>query len=115
MWSHNDIKRGAFRSDTNDSVGFYAFGQYQINRDWYAGLRFDFTEFPNSSTRGPGDEDWAISPYVSWYITEFMRLRGQYEHRVFRIDGNSSSEEAVFLQLTFLFGAHPPHPYWVNR
>ena len=115
LWSHNDINRGAFRSDTNDSVGFYAFGQYQINRDWYAGLRFDFTEFPNSLTRGPGDEDWAITPYVSWYITEFMRLRGQYEHRVFRIDGDSSSEEAVFLQLTFLFGAHPPHPYWVNR
>lgn len=115
FWSHNDVNRGFFGSDTNDSFGFYAFGQYQFHRDWYAGLRYDFTEFPNSLTRGSDDWDWGLSPYVSWYINEFVRVRTEYQHRGFNIGGNSSSEEVLFVQLTFLFGSHPPHPYWVNR
>ena len=115
FWSHNDIDRGPFRSLRNDAFGFYTFGQYQFHRDWYAGLRADYSEFPNSESRGLDDWDFALSPYVSWYITEFLRLRGEYQHRIFKIDNDRRSEEALFLQLTFVFGSHPPHPYWVNR
>ena len=115
FWAQNDVDRGFFASARNDSFGAYVFAQYQFQRDWYAGLRFDYSEFPNSESRGTDDWDFAISPYVSWYISEFLRLRAEYQHRIFEEYGDTSSEEAVFLQLTFVFGAHPPHPYWVHR
>ena len=115
FWARNDVNRGLLRSFTNDSFGFYTFFQYQINRDWYAGIRFDYTEFPNSEVRGPDDYDIAFVPYVSWYMTEFLRVRTQVEHRIFREHGDHSSETAVFVQFTFVIGAHPPHPYWVHR
>ncbi len=115
MWSAKDIDRGVFGSHRNHSFGAYAFAQYQFHRDWYVGLRGDYSEFPDSETRGPDDYDIAISPYLSWYLNEFLRVRLEYQHRMFRLDDGSRSEEAVFLQFTGVLGAHPPHPYWVRR
>jgi len=115
FWARNDIDRGTFRSKRNTSFGAYAFGQYQLNRDWYAGLRADYTEFPNSESRGTGDSDVALSPYVTWYISEFLRARLEYQHRWFDDHRRSASEDVVFLQFTGVIGAHPPHPYWVHR
>ncbi|MHC4976994.1 MAG: hypothetical protein ACYTF7_10375, partial [Planctomycetota bacterium] len=68
----NDVNPMAGTPFRNDSTGFYAFGQYQLNQDWYTGVRFDYTEFPLSESRGPGDQDWQIAPYVSFYLTEFL-------------------------------------------
>lgn len=115
FWAANDIDAGFFGSDRNHSFGAYVFGQYQLNRDWYAGLRTDYSEFPNAASRGPDDYDFALSPYVTWYITEFLRVRLEYQHRMFEIDGSRRSEEAVLVQFTGVVGAHPPHPYWVRR
>lgn len=115
FWGQNDVDRGAFRSGRNDSFGAYVAAQYQLHRDWYVGLRADYTEFPDSDARGTGDYDFALSPNVTWYITEFLRARLEYQHRIFHVDDDSRSEEAVFLQFTGVFGSHPPHPYWVNR
>ncbi len=115
FWAQNDIDRGPFGSTRNRSFGAYVFGQYQFDRDWYAGLRADYTDFPNSETRGNEDSDFALSPYLTWYISEFARLRLEYQHRLFEIDDDSADEDALFLQMTFVIGAHPPHPYWVHR
>jgi len=115
FWAKNDIDRGLFRSHRNSSFGAYLFGQYQLNRNWYAGLRADYTEFPNSQTRSTGDSDYALSPYLTWYVTEFLRTRLEYQHRRFDRYEGAGSEDVVFLQVTGVIGAHPPHPYWVNR
>jgi hypothetical protein len=87
--------------------GAYLLAQQQLNRDWYAGLRLDYTENPNDDAQ----HAWAINPYVSWYWSELLRFRLQYQHR----DGDVPSTDAVFFQLTWIFGAHPPHPYWSMR
>lgn len=87
--------------------GAYVLAQQQLNRDYYVGLRFDYTQDPNSDD----DEAWAINPYVSFYWSEFLRLRLQYQHK----DGDVPSEDNVFFQATWIFGAHPPHPYWAMR
>jgi hypothetical protein len=115
FWARNDIDRGPFQSSRNDSFGAYAFAQYQLDQNWYLGLRGDYSDFPTSESRSSDDYDVAISPYVTWYINEFLRARLEYQHRLFDIDGRTSSEEAVFLQFTGVIGAHPPHPYWVYR
>jgi hypothetical protein len=93
-------------SGTNQAFGFYVLGQQQLNRDWFAGLRVDWTQDPNDDAR----EAWGVTPYVSWYWTEFLRFRLSYQHR----DGDRPAEDAVWIQVTWLFGAHPPHPYWAT-
>ncbi len=114
FWAQNDIN-GAFGPVRNDSFGMYAFGQYQFEKNWYSGVRIDYTEFPNSEVFGPGDSQWAFSPYISYYLTEFLRLRFEYQHREFEMGGVRDSEDNFFFGLTFSIGSHPAHPYWVNR
>ncbi len=98
--------------DTEDegrqyALGAYLLGQQQLNRDWYAGLRLDWTQNPVEDTQ----EVWGVTPYVSWYWSEFLRFRLGYQHR----DGDREAEDVVWFQTTFVFGAHPPHPYWAMR
>lgn len=93
---------------TEHAVGYYLLAQQQLNRDWYAGIRLDWTENPNNDA----EEAWAVNPYLTWYWTEFLRFRTQYQYR----DGDVEDPiHAVFFQTTWLVGAHPPHPYWSLR
>jgi hypothetical protein len=115
FWAANDIEDSDFGTFRNNSFGFYAFAQYQWLKDWYAGVRYDQTEFPSVEDHAPGDMDWAISPYITWYPAEFLRLRLEYQHRDFEIDGVGDDEDNILFQVTFVIGAHPAHPYWVNR
>jgi hypothetical protein len=87
--------------------GFYVLGQQQLHKDWYAGMRVDWTENPLLAS----EEIWAVSPYVSWYWSEFLRFRLEYQHR----DGDVENADVVYVQATYIFGAHPPHPYWSMR
>jgi hypothetical protein len=91
---------------TNQAFGLYVLGQQQLKRDWFAGLRLDWTQDPNDDAR----EAWGVTPYATWYWTEFLRFRLSYQHR----GGDRPAEDAVWLQVTWLFGAHPPHPYWAT-
>ncbi len=111
FWSNSDFDDGT----SDDYWGFYAFGQCQFAQNWYAGIRYDYTDFPNLEVRRQTDSDWAISPYVTWYLYEPLRLRLEYQHLERDLLGRDDSEDSILLGLTFYFGAHPPHPYWVNR
>ena len=93
--------------DTAHALGAYLLAQQQINRDWYAGLRLDWTENANDDRL----EAWGITPYVSWYWTEFLRFRLQYQYQ----DGDVPDRHVVTGQVTWIFGAHRPHPYWSMR
>lgn len=116
FWAENDnLTDTPDVTMENSSFGAYAFGQYQWAPNWYAGVRVDYTEFPNNALRGRDDRDWAVSPYVSWYLSEFLRLRFEWQHRAFEVADRWDDEDNFFLQLTWAIGAHPPHPYWVNR
>jgi hypothetical protein len=95
-------------STKRNGWGAYALGQQQLDRDFYAGVRVDYTQDPN---RADHREAWGVSPYLSWYWSEFLRLRVEYQHKA----GDVPTENNVFLQATWIFGAHPPHPYWSMR
>ncbi|MBW2390790.1 MAG: hypothetical protein JRG89_20495 [Deltaproteobacteria bacterium] len=111
FWSNGDYEDGS----GDDLWGFYAIGQYQFAQHWYAGVRLDYTELPNVEARGSGDSDRGVSSYVTWYLAESLRLRVEYQHTERDLMGHDDNEDAVLLGLTFFIGAHPPHPYWVNR
>jgi hypothetical protein len=112
FWSSSDFKD---EGSGDDNWGFYAFGQYQFSQKAYAGVRLDYTDLPGAETRRSGDSDWGVSSYITWYLAEALRLRLEYQHLERDLLGHANSEDALLLGITFFIGAHPPHPYWVNR
>jgi hypothetical protein len=81
--------------------GGYLYAQYDWTRRWALGLRGDWTELPVERGR-----EWAISPYLQFKPSEFLRFRAQYKHT----EGTGAVEriaDEFFLQGTFILGAHP--------
>jgi hypothetical protein len=95
------------RTRTQHGLGAFLLLQQQLNRDFYAGVRLDWTKDAVDDRR----EVWGVSPYVSWYWSEFLRFRLEYQHKA----GDVRAEDSVFFQATWIFGAHPPHPYWAMK
>lgn len=94
-------------TETQHSYGAYVLAQQQLHKDWYLGVRLDWTK----NALDQGQDVWGVSPYVSWYWSEFLRFRMEYQHK----DGDVTPEDILYFQLTWIFGAHPPHPYWAMR
>ncbi|MEQ8764845.1 MAG: hypothetical protein RL885_13015 [Planctomycetota bacterium] len=110
---------GGLRSETTDyGFGSYLYLQYQPTRNWYLGARWDTSNY-FEQTRD--SKHWQVGVYVSYYTTEFLRLRLGYEHQEFDPDpsgpdpGPVPDQDRILLALTFVFGSHPAEPYWVNR
>lgn len=95
------------RTETQHAWGAYLLGQQQLNRDWYFGCRLDWTQ----NALDDKQEVWGVSPYVTWYWSEFLRFRVQYQHK----QGDTPTENTLYFQISWVFGAHPPHPYWAMR
>lgn len=98
-------------SGTVDAVGGYLTVQRQIDPQWYAGVRFDRAEAPTVEDA----EIWGVAPYVTHEVNEFIRLRFQYLFMNGDVGGTSATSHGLSAQLTWVFGAHPPHPYWANQ
>jgi len=81
--------------------GGYLYGQYDLDRRWAVGLRGDWTELPVARGR-----EWALSPYVQFKPSEFLRFRVQYKHTEGRGAVERTADE-LFLQGSFILGAHP--------
>jgi hypothetical protein len=91
-------------------LGWTAWGQWQFNRRIYSGIRYDKTD----ALFNPDFERSSITPYLSYYFSEFLRFRVDYEHRwsdFVTEDGRNS----LYFELNWVFGSHPPEPFWVNK
>jgi len=92
--------------------GWYVYAELQPFRRWAGGVRYDWTEYPLD----PGRE-WAVEPYLSFMPSDFLRFRIGYKHtersRPLLTDAGLSPRrmDEVFLQGTFILGAHPAHPF----
>jgi len=83
---------------------------------WLLGFRYDWTQYPVN----PGQE-WAAGPFIAYYPSEFLRFRLGYKHTErtnccsylnFADNGGSARRvDEIFLQATFILGAHPTHPF----
>ncbi|MCI0447306.1 hypothetical protein L0152_29370 [bacterium] len=90
--------------------GLTLWTQWQFNRRLYAGVRYDQTD----TLFNPDFSRQSFTPYISYYFSEFLRFRINYEHRwsdFVTEDGRNS----LFFELNWIFGAHPPEPFWVNK
>lgn len=93
-----------------EPTGGFAYAQLQLSYWWYLGVRYDWVKEVDDdqlSTR-------SYSAYLSYYTTEFLRLRAGIEHR--RSDIPTFNRlTTVTVEANFVFGSHPVEPYWVNR
>ena len=90
--------------------GYSLFSQWQVDQRTYAGLRWDHT----TTLFNPGLVRRSVTPYVSYYFSEFLRARLSYEHRWSDLF-TEANRNSVFFELNWVFGAHPPEPFWVNK
>ncbi|MEX0802196.1 MAG: hypothetical protein WD688_02575, partial [Candidatus Binatia bacterium] len=58
------------------AMGGYAYAEAKINREWAAGFLFDHAP----SLSSPGRKTIGYSPFVTWNLSEFNRLRFQYSY-----------------------------------
>ena len=87
-----------------DTWGSYLYGQFKFARGWIAGLRGDWVQ----DQRHEGHDFWGLSPYLTFWQSEFVRLRGQYSYRSDNIYGTDNRFE---LQFTFAAGPHKHESY----
>jgi hypothetical protein len=92
-----------------DRFGSYLYAEIQPWRRWALGARYDWTQL----LEDPGRE-WAVGPYVTFWPSDFLRFRLAYKHterdRAEPFGGVRRADE-LFLQATFVLGAHPAHPF----
>jgi hypothetical protein len=102
--------------------GVYAQVLDGFTKGWVAGLRGDWVdgEEADYETRGlslDGEplgrdplraERWRISPNLTWYPSEFSKVRLQYnfDHRQ-----DMGEDHSVWLQFEFLLGSHAAHKF----
>jgi hypothetical protein len=101
---------GAILPTTDRPWGYSVFTQWQFDQRKYAGVRWDDT----STLVDPTIRRRSLTPYVSYYFSEFLRARLNYEHRWSDI-ASENSRNSLLMELTWIFGSHPPEPFWVNR
>ena len=86
------------------AFGFYASGDYQFARRWFAGVRADRSDRAfNAHLNDKGG-----SLVLTYWPSEFAQIRGQY--RFTRYADQFDAHEA-FIQLQFALGAHGAHPF----
>lgn len=91
-------------------LGYSVFAQYQLSSRLYFGVRWDETNVLTDDTL----KRKRISPYLTWYTTEFFRARFTYEHTWSDLPIEDKLD-SFFMEVVIVFGAHPPEPFWVNK
>jgi len=91
-------------------LAWYAFAQYQLSWHVYAGARYDYVQ--------DIDDDSVTTQiaagYLTYYTSEFFRLRAGYEHRWSEVPAENNVN-SFLAEVNVVFGSHPTEPYWVNR
>jgi hypothetical protein len=54
------------------------------------------------------DRRWRLSPNLTWYPSEYSKIRLQYNYDDRR---NAGEDHSVWLQFEFSLGAHPAHQF----
>lgn len=88
-----------------DAWGGYSYLEGLVRQNLYAGVRYDRVQDPLT----PAEYQWAIEPYLSWWQSEFVRLRLAYQTlHDDRVEGDS---HRFTLQITWAAGPHKHESY----
>lgn len=86
--------------------GFYNLLDYKFSPRMSAGVRFDYVQ--PLDVQGQHLQTTGVSPYLTFYQSEFADFKLQYS-RLDPAAAGSKSDNAVYLAVDFLIGAHK-HP-----
>jgi hypothetical protein len=84
------------------SYGGYSYADLKLNKNWSTGFLFDYAPIVDN----PRQRTLSYSPYLTWYLSEFNRLRFQYSY----LSNNFGADKAekgnqLFLQWTTTIGS----------
>lgn len=95
--------------ETLNNWGVYSQICWGFKKRWVAGLRGDYVDGEEEAADPIGFERWRLSPNLTFYPSEFSKIRLQYNYD--DILENNRTEHSVFLQFEFLLGSHGAHKY----
>jgi hypothetical protein len=99
------IPEGETQALADRALGIWSLAEVRLSQSWLVGARFDRTEHPLD----PNETAWLASPTLTWWQSEFVRLRAEYD-----LIGRSfeTAREGRFLfQVTFAMGPHKHETY----
>ena len=105
--------------------GVYAQLLYGFRKGWVVGLRGDWigsdeAEYETRALSLDGEslgrdplraERWRISPNLTWYPSEFSKLRLQYNYDQREDIPGKDDDHSIWLQFEVLLGAHAAHKF----
>ena len=102
-------------SETFHDWGLYSQVLWGFKKGWTTGVRGDFLHMQVSAfTDDPERQSRSrVSGDLTWYPTEFSKIRLQYNHDFLEANDFLASREAdsIFLQFEFILGAHGAHKF----
>jgi hypothetical protein len=102
-------------AETFHDWGMYSQVLWGFKKGWVAGIRGDYLHNTDSHFTGDPERQTRsrITADLTWYPTEFSKLRLQYNHDflddTFFMAGRDV--DSVFLQFEFILGAHGAHKF----
>lgn len=99
--SERDDEEGVRRK----AWGGYSYVESLLAQNLYGGVRYDRVEDPLD----PGNVRWGVFPNVTWWQSEYVRLRGEFGF--LKDDLTGDKEKRFTLQLTWAAGPHKHETY----
>ncbi len=102
-------------AETFHDWGLYSQVLWGFKKGWVAGIRGDYVHMQDSMFTDDLDRQprWRLSANLTWYPTEFSKIRLQYNQDFLQENFFLSAREveSVFLQWEFILGAHGAHKF----
>ncbi len=119
MYRRFEAGRGVDQSfpvaETFHDWGMYSQVIWGFKKGWTAGVRGDYLHMQDSAFTDDDDRQSRsrISGDITWYPTEFSKIRLQYNHDFLEENDFLSDRQAdaVFLQFEFILGSHGAHKF----
>jgi hypothetical protein len=86
--------------------GGYVGAEYQLSRRWFAGGRFDYVE-----PLAGGDAVWVAVPHLTWWQSEWVYLRAEWQHQSAPALGGRDSDDRFLIQAVWAIGPHKHENY----
>ena len=102
-------------AETFHDWGLYSQVLWGFKKGWVAGIRGDYVHMQDSEFTDDLDRQsrWRLSANLTWYPTEFSKIRLQYNQDFLEENFFLSGREveSVFLQWEFILGSHGAHKF----
>ena len=102
-------------AETFHDWGIYSQVLWGFKKGWVAGVRGDYLHMEHSLFTGDDMRQTRsrISVNLTWYPTEFSKLRLQYNHDFLEENEFLASRDidSIFFQFEFILGAHGAHKF----